>query len=195
MTVVSPLLFASVLGVGGGYLTFIAAAIVAVAVSSEKKVRTALTLLTGMTGIAGGALMIAGMLRYPLLPGEPVVFWMIAGRGWLGGVIAIVFGGAVLARGDRLLRAMDAMMERPFALMRLTALGLFSVAGLISGLHDVHSVQDAAYGLPLVGFAVTTFGWSLLYALPPERVSRLRATWRDLTRPRGDEEPHPSYGS
>ncbi|MEU4620392.1 hypothetical protein AB0G04_10510 [Actinoplanes sp. NPDC023801] len=149
VTVVSPLIFASVLGVGGGYLTFLAAAIVAVAVSSEKNVKTALTLLTGMTGIAGGALIIAGMLRYPPLHGERVLFWVIAGYGWLGGIIAIVFGGAVLARGDRLLlRAMDAMTERPFALMRLAFLGLLGLAGLISSLRQVHSVRDAADGLP-----------------------------------------------
>ncbi|BFU45646.1 hypothetical protein KRMM14A1004_38830 [Krasilnikovia sp. MM14-A1004] len=213
LTLVAPLILMSTLGVGGGYLVFLAAALVAVGVSNERDVRTAVVTLLGMTLIAAGAAglhLLAQALTVPvgqrggwsirplLAAGAGPesgwqwgtgIWWLVVARSGVGALLAVAGGAALLARGDRLLaRLMTTMLA-----LRLLVIGTLALVMVIANLTAVRSSEDAAAALISSSLAVAVLGYGLLTLLPPDRVDRIRRGWRKLTQERSPDEPHVRY--
>ncbi|WP_412749740.1 hypothetical protein [Krasilnikovia sp. M28-CT-15] len=213
LTLVAPLILMSALGVGGGYLVFLAAALVAVGVSNERDIRTAVVTLLGMALIAAGAAGLhllaeavtvpvgqrGGWSVRPLLAAGAGpesggqwgtgIWWLVVARSAVGALLAVAGGAALLARGDRLLsRLMTTMLA-----LRFLVIGTLVLVMVIASLGAVRSSQDAAEALISFGFAVAVLGYGLLSLLPPDRIDRIRRGWRKLTQERSPDEPHLPY--
>lgn len=184
LTVVSPLILLSVLGTWGGYLMFLAAALVAVAVSSKGGgLRGAFVTLGGMAAIAACPVTVAvglGVLSSDPFTGTVTV---------ICGFLEIVVGLALLMRGERLLWLIDERLARMFLFVGIIG-AAYGVAGLRAALF---SPAVAAAALPLTGLVIADVGYCLLVLLTPERIERITARWRELTRPRGPDEQTPPY--
>jgi hypothetical protein len=187
LTMASLLILMSVLGAWGGYLMSLAAALVAIAVSSKGgNVRAAFVTLGGMALMAAGPGTIASGLRN--LDGDLLLEAYLV----VGGIGEIAGGGALLMRGGRVVFR---LLDDEYTAVRFLVIGLIGAVVGVAGLAAaIRSPNIATAVLPLIGLAIAIIGCCLAVLLTPERVDRIRARWRELTRPRGRDEQSLSYG-
>jgi len=187
LTVASPLILMSVLGAWGGYLMFVAAALVAIAVSSKRgNVRATFVTLGGMALIAAGPVTVAAGLRDIGGGGLAWDAWSV-----VVGLVEVVSGGALLMWGERFLF----QLIDEYTALRLLVMGLvLAVVGVSALVAAIRSPSNATVGLPCVGLAIATIGYCLAVLLTPERVDQVMARWRKLNEPRGLDEQNLSYG-
>jgi hypothetical protein len=187
VTVAAPVVLMYGVGVGSGYLMFVAVAVVAVGLSGQRDLRTALVTVFAMTAIGGCAGAVHAMLAH------------FDGPGWLLGLLIVrsVLGVALavllLVRGEAvMLRRLD-----PYLAMRFALAGVVLLVVIIANAGAVRSADDAAGAVVGLGSAVSMLGCGVLFFLPGERVAAIRRGWRELTREltreRGPGEPPPAY--
>lgn len=195
LAVAAPLILMSALGEWGGYVMFIVAALVAIAVSSEQavpreqKVRIALVRLGGMALIAAGPASILAGLRG--LEDDGLL------RAYLvfGGFAEIAVGTALLSiRRMHLPVQFTRFVDQEVAIRLVVGGGVGLIFG-VGGLGAVfRSPSVATAVLPAIGLAVALTGCGLVVLLTSDRVGRIKDGWRAVVRARGPDDPAPSFG-
>ena len=187
----SPFILMSVVGTWGGYLMFIAAVLVAIAVASDRKVAAlsrrerlwvASVTVGSMSWIAVGPVTVATGLHDPTV-GVSVRIYII-----VGGIAEIVCGSAMLKHGRVLLPHFNEHLARQVLLLGI----VFAAFGASEAHSAIHSQDVATLVLPFVGLVIGTTSCSLVVLVTPERIDRVRALVHELTRPRGPAEVAPS---
>jgi hypothetical protein len=183
VTVAAPVVLMYGVGVGSGYLMFVAVAVVAVGLSGQRDLRTALVTVFAMTAIGGCAGAVHAMLAH--FDGPGWLLGLLIARSVLGVALAVL----LLVRGEAvMLRRMD-----PYLAMRFAVAGVVLLVVIIANAGAMRSADDAAGAVVGLGSAVSMLGCAVLFFLPGERIAAIRRGWRELTRERGPGEPPPAY--
>jgi hypothetical protein len=172
----------SLLGPWGGYLMFLAAALVAIAASTTTDAQTALVILGGMALLAAGPASVKAAMTEAHVDLFLTV-WMLFGG------IAEFFAGSLLIFMWHRSRRTNAAIRIPVSLTEYGAkqfilMGVITLLGatMSVGLTSIMSEpQNAVAFLPLVGICIAISGSGLLVLFPRERRELMRVRYREMT--------------